>query len=71
MHDVLTTDEVADWLRVHPLTIYRLARLRGIPAFRVGRNWRFVAKDIELWLEQITVMGRTAQVRSDRPPHQA
>lgn len=57
MHDVLTVDEVAAWLKVHPATIYRLCRRRAIPVFRVGQEWRFPRRDLELWLEQITVMG--------------
>lgn len=71
MNEILTVAEVAAWLKVDPLTIYRLARTRTIPAFRIGNAWRFVASDLELWLEHITVMGRPAQVRSPRPPHQA
>ena len=58
MNEILTVSEVSAWLKVHPSCIYRLLKKREIPAFRVGSDWRFVAKDLELWLEQITVMGR-------------
>ena len=58
MNEILTVSEVSAWLKVHPSTIYRLVRAKQIPAFRVGADWRFVAQDLELWLEQITVMGR-------------
>lgn len=54
MREILTVPEVAAWLRVHPTTIYRLVKKRGMPAFRVGSDWRFVARDLALWLEQIT-----------------
>ena len=63
MHEVLTVAEVAKWLRVHPLTVYRLLHKRKIPAFRVGTDWRFTRRDLELWLEQITVMGRPTPCR--------
>jgi excisionase family DNA binding protein len=46
----LTLEEVAEKLRVHPKTV-RLMALRGeIPAFQVGRLWRFSAAKIENWI---------------------
>ena len=72
MHEILTVSEVAVWLQVHRSSIYRLLKSRAIPAFRVGTDWRFVKRDLELWLEEITVMGtktcaqvaRSARVRT-------
>src|SRR5208283_3172516 len=37
---LLTTNEVARLLRVHPKHVYRLLK-RGLPAHRVGDEWRF------------------------------
>src|SRR5262249_59336677 len=37
---LLTTREVAALLKVHPKHVYRLRR-RGLPAHRVGDEWRF------------------------------
>src|SRR5580692_8534384 len=37
---LLTTREVAALLKVHPKHVYRL-RKRGLPAHRVGDEWRF------------------------------
>jgi excisionase family DNA binding protein len=42
---VLTVKELADYLRVHPATVYRHLKRGRLPAFRVGRDWRF---DIEI-----------------------
>lgn len=40
-HDVLTVREVAEQLRVSPITLYRLLKLGKLPgAFRMGRVWR-------------------------------
>jgi excisionase family DNA binding protein len=36
MQDVLTLEEVAEYLRAHPTTIYRLLKKQQIPVFRVG-----------------------------------
>ncbi len=46
---VLTVVEVAEYLHVHPSTIYRLLRRKEIPAFRVGSDWRFNRESIDAW----------------------
>jgi excisionase family DNA binding protein len=35
---MMTIDEVAKYLSLHPLTVRRLAREGRIPAFKVGRQ---------------------------------
>ncbi len=49
MKDVLTLEEVAQYLRVHPTTIYRLLKKQQIPAFKVGSDWRFNLASIDRW----------------------
>jgi len=49
MANVLTLEEVANYLRVHPSTVYRLLKKRGIPAFKVGSDWRFNLESIDHW----------------------
>jgi excisionase family DNA binding protein len=49
---VMTMDEVAEYLRVHGTTIYRLIKRHKILAFRVGRNWRFNIEDVKRRLQQ-------------------
>ena len=39
--DVLTVEEVAEYLRIHPYTVRRLARTGKLPGFKVGGQWRF------------------------------
>jgi excisionase family DNA binding protein len=46
---VMTVGEVAQLLRCHPSTIYRLLKRREIPAFRVGTDWRFNLEEIDRW----------------------
>jgi excisionase family DNA binding protein len=46
---VLTVGEVADYLRVHRSTIYRLLKSNQLPAFRVGSDWRFNTEAIDQW----------------------
>jgi putative molybdopterin biosynthesis protein len=45
---LLTTVEVADVLRVHPKHVYRLLK-KGLPARRVGAEWRFDREDVLVW----------------------
>lgn len=46
---VMTLREVADFLKVHPNTIYRLARTGKLPAFKVGTDWRFQRSAVDAW----------------------
>ena len=48
--NLLTTDQVAQYLRVDKFTIYRLVGRKKIPAFRVGNQWRFKKSLIDEWL---------------------
>ncbi len=52
MVKILTLEEVADYLRVHPSTIYRLVKKGKLPAFKVGSDWRFNLAAIESWRSQ-------------------
>jgi excisionase family DNA binding protein len=48
---VLTALELAMYLRIHPTTVYKLAKRGELPAFKVGGDWRFNRASIEKWLE--------------------
>jgi excisionase family DNA binding protein len=47
---LLTTDQVARYLKVDKFTVYRLVTQRKMPAFKVGSQWRFKKKMIDAWL---------------------
>jgi excisionase family DNA binding protein len=58
---ILTVQELSEYLRVHPRTIYRLLRHKQIPGFRVGGAWRFDMDMIDRWRsegEQTAVTAR-------------
>jgi excisionase family DNA binding protein len=46
---LMTLQEVADYLRVTPSTIHRMLKRDEIPAFRIGRHWRFNLEEIDNW----------------------
>lgn len=50
MNEFMTIREVAEYLRFHTSTIYRLAKSRKIPSYKVGNQWRFKRQEIEEWL---------------------
>jgi excisionase family DNA binding protein len=46
---ILTLANVADFLQVHPSTVYRLLKKKQLPAFKLGRDWRFNKESIDRW----------------------
>jgi len=49
--NLLTTEQVAEYLRVDKFTVYRLVTQKKMPAFKVGNQWRFKKSMIEVWLK--------------------
>ena len=47
---VMTIKEVASYLGVHSITIYRLLKSSDIPAMKLGGQWRFKKEVIDAWL---------------------
>jgi len=47
---LLTLEEVAEYLNVDQFTVYRLLAQKKLPAFKVGSQWRFKPEMIEAWL---------------------
>ncbi|MBB5059103.1 excisionase family DNA binding protein [Granulicella aggregans] len=35
---------------LHPKTVQRMARRGDLPAYRIGRYWRFRASELDQWL---------------------
>lgn len=44
-----TPKEAAVYLRVHPKTVVRLARIRIVPGIKLGKHWRFRSSDLIAW----------------------
>jgi excisionase family DNA binding protein len=47
---LLDVVEAARLLKIHPKTLQKLTRIGHVPAYRVGRFWRYRGSDLELWL---------------------
>jgi excisionase family DNA binding protein len=53
--EIMTTKEVAEYLRLAEATVYKLARDGNIPAMKLGRAWRFKRDLIDEWFRYETM----------------
>ena len=49
--EVLTLEEAAELLQMRPQAV---ARIKGLPAFRVGWQWRVRKRDLAKWIADET-----------------
>ncbi len=58
--ELLTVEELAEYLKVTTKTIYRLLKKGDIPSTKVGHLHRFIKSDINEWLRKGgTTSGKT------------
>lgn len=50
MHEIMTIEEVANYLRVSERTVYDWAQKGELPGGKIGTTWRFKSADIEKWV---------------------
>lgn len=55
---VMTIKDIADYLDVHPMTIYKYVKEGKIPAFKIGTNWRIRRDSIKKWITENEKKGR-------------
>ena len=48
-NQIMTLEEVAEYLRVKPQTIYTWAQEKKMPAAKIGKEWRFKKSMIDKW----------------------
>lgn len=46
----MTVEELAEYLKMKTVTIYKHAQDGKIPGFKVGSKWRFKKETIEAWI---------------------
>ena len=61
MPELMTLEEIADYLRLNEKTIYRLLNEDNIPAIKIGHLWRFKKSAIDKWLNKKSA-GKTAKI---------
>lgn len=63
MASMMTTKEVAEYLRLHEITICKYASEGLIPCVRIGRVWRFDKDKIDEWIAN----GSKMQKEEEKP----
>ena len=66
--ELMTTKEVADYLRLKERKVYDLVRQRRIPCLRVTGKWLFPRALIELWVLQKAEGAQQVKSTVERPP---
>ena len=64
MDDILSAEELAQYLSVNYRTILQMARQGRLPGRRVGTAWRFHKEAIDQWLADAEHQTRTARQSS-------
>jgi excisionase family DNA binding protein len=57
MLQIMTTKDVAEYLKLHEITVCKYAAGGKIPAIRIGRVWPFDKKAIDAWIGDGTPPG--------------
>jgi excisionase family DNA binding protein len=52
---LLDSEEAARFLRIHPVTVKRLARSGRLPGFRIGNRWRFRFSELDDWAHSAVI----------------
>ncbi|MFB0527489.1 MAG: helix-turn-helix domain-containing protein [bacterium] len=48
----MTIKEVANYLRLSKVTVYKMTRQGKIPALKIGKQWRYNKSEIDSWVKQ-------------------
>ena len=53
--DIMTIDELAEYLKISKSTLYKLAVDGKLPGQKIGKRWRFHKNAIDEWLRTMPV----------------
>lgn len=49
--DILTVKDLAVYLKIKPITVYKYVSIGKIPGFKVGASWRFKKDTVDRWIK--------------------
>lgn len=58
--EIITLEDLCEWLKIAPSTVYRHLYAGKLPGFKVGRHWRFSRESIETWVREQEKVSKTA-----------
>ncbi len=62
----ITVGELAEYLRVHRSTLYRLLKRQQLPGFKIGSDWQFNVEAIDQWrIQQGAALNDTSQHKTE------
>jgi excisionase family DNA binding protein len=59
--EVMTVEQLAEYLQMHPQVLYRHIKRGNIPASRIGKTLRFKRSVVDRWLERTAWRSVTAE----------
>ena len=62
----LSVEEIAEYLGISKDTVYAWINKKNMPAHRIGRFWKFKAKEIDQWVHDGGAAGSLQQDASSR-----
>lgn len=65
--EYLTIPEVATLLKVHEITVRRMLKAKTLPAYKVGKMYRFRRDEIDAYLKALR--DASTLPRPEQPPH--
>ena len=48
--EIFTMGELSDYLKISVHTLYKLSQNGDIPGRKIGKQWRYIKKEIDKWL---------------------
>ena len=49
--EIMTMDELAEYLKISKSTLYKLATDNKLPGTKIGKRWRFHKDAIDRWVQ--------------------
>lgn len=65
MPEILTVQEVCDYLRIAKPTLYRYVRSGDLPGFKMGKIWKFHRHSIDNWVQTKTEKNTDSSSKSN------
>lgn len=65
--DVMTVEEVADYLQLNKLTVYKYIRDGRLPASKLGKSYRIRKSDVDWFLDNAKQGTKRPAAASERP----
>lgn len=50
-HEIMATNQLAEYLKVFPRSIYKLVKGGTFPTFKIMNRWRFERLKIDQWIQ--------------------